>query len=943
MLKFRVELDSNTKNCFVGLPKSVIKDKFITQATLKLTWSDTKTSEYRCTYLGWSWDTHNKKETIIIPNLLAKNLNLNEGDQVNIQILHDKKFSKKIFVQPKTFEDSEILEQNQINIEETLRNQIFILYEGLVFPFYLNNGISISIEVLDIEFEQEHGEKFVILDGNTELIVKTKPNPFESSELKKQVELKVFPFEQEDEMEKKLQNHVYMKKDNILNLKTGEMIKLKEFVFRVEILTQTNLKKNEVQLNKNIMKLLEIQSFENIKSSLFNDNLSPIIQLNAHLIDFKNLNLYELKQHLKKWLKSQKFDKIPLSSKNYISIESEDTKEIKNLILTVPGSFVSFYELNEQVIDRLFISNDEKLISYYKEKEKEDGLLFEYVPIFENLSSKAQQILKPLNLFNKSFFQNNNLLVSGPSGSGKTIFSKIVCLKLKLPLEIVSCKALTGDRTDNNFNILKKKISNAVEKSPSIILIDDLEILFPKEQEEMPDLNIRVLSSLFVDLLNSIHENQVQIIATCQQFDEIHEIIQNSNLFEEKLFLPLPDKSERKKLLEFNSFLKINENLLEKIAIETDNYTPFDIKNLMNKMTNNALIHSSDEITLDNFLKISKDFSIQSTIGTKLLKSDTAWEDIGGLKEVKSTLVETFQIPIKYSKLFKNTPLKLRSGLLIYGFPGCGKTFLASAVSKECGLNFLTVKGPEVLNKYIGASEQAIRSIFEKAEAAKPCIIFFDEFDSIAAERGKDNTGVTDRVVNQLLVQLDGVESREGVYILAATSRPDLIDPALLRPGRLDKSLFCGLPDEQERFDILSKLSKTTKFDDDIDLKNIAELCENYTGADLNALLYTAHLESTHDMIKNFKDEIGNQPEESVKVTTFGQERNINIENLIENLRLKNEEKDQVEVKVSMKHFQIALNKTKPSLSNDEIQKFEYFYENFTSGKKSQEKHVTLM
>ena len=257
--------------------------------------------------------------------------------------------------------------------------------------------------------------------------------------------------------------------------------------------------------------------------------------------------------------------------------------------------------------------------------------------------------------------------------------------------------------------------------------------------------------------------------------------------------------------------------------------------------------------------------------------------------------------------------------------------------------NFLTVKGPEVLNKYIGASEHAIRSIFEKAEAAKPCIIFFDEFDSIAAERGKDNTGVTDRVVNQLLVQLDGVESSEGVYILAATSRPDLIDPALLRPGRLDKSLFCGLPNEIERFDILNKLSKTTSFSEDVKLNEISKLCENYTGADLNALLYTAHLESTHDLIKNFKQEEEEEIGKELKIKTFGIERNVNVENLIENLSLKKEEKEKIEVKVSMKHFEIALQKTKPSLSNDEILKFEYFYQNFISGKKSQEKRVTLM
>jgi peroxin-1 len=510
-------------------------------------------------------------------------------------------------------------------------------------------------------------------------------------------------------------------------------------------------------------------------------------------------------------------------------------------------------------------------------------------------------------------------------------------LKLKLPFEFVSCKSLTGDRTDNNFLNLKKQISNAIKKSPCILFIDDLEILFPKEQEEMPDLNVRVLSSLFVELLNQV-PSDVKIIATCNQFDDTHGIIQQSNIFEDKIHLSLPIKEERKAILSFltNS---LNPELLNRMVIETENYTPLDLKNLVDKMINHALIHSEVEITLSNFEKISKEFSIQSTIGTKLLKSDTSWEDIGGLNEVKNTLIETFEIPIKYSKLFQNTPLKLRSGLLIYGFPGAGKTLLASAVSKECGLNFLTVKGPEVLNKYIGASEQAVRSIFEKAEAAKPCIIFFDEFDSIAAERGKDNTGVTDRVVNQLLVQLDGVESREGVYVLAATSRPDLIDPALLRPGRLDKSLFCGLPDENERIDILKKLSRDCLFHEDVNLGDIAKRCENFTGADLNALLYTAHLESTQDLIENYKkvDKV------EIPITTFGEERFVNMENLMDNLKLEDSKEEKVKIYIEMKHFEIALKKTQPSLSEDEIMKYEYFYENFTNGKKSQEKRVTLM
>eukprot|EP00466_Bigelowiella_natans_P007533 jgi/Bigna1/58582/fgenesh1_pm.115_\ len=223
--------------------------------------------------------------------------------------------------------------------------------------------------------------------------------------------------------------------------------------------------------------------------------------------------------------------------------------------------------------------------------------------------------------------------------------------------------------------------------------------------------------------------------------------------------------------------------------------------------------------------------------------------DVGGLETVKETLKETLQLPTRYAPLFKTVPLKLRSGILLYGPPGCGKTLLASAVAKECGLNFISIKGPELLNKYIGASEQAVRDAFAKAEAARPCVLFFDEFEAICPARGADSTGVTDRVVNQMLCHLDGVEGRKEVYILAASSRPDLIDPALLRPGRLDKSLYCGFPNLDERAGILLALSRNLRLDGSVDFKKIAAKTENYSGADLKGILSDAQLLIVHQSL----------------------------------------------------------------------------------------------
>jgi ATP-dependent Zn protease len=233
----------------------------------------------------------------------------------------------------------------------------------------------------------------------------------------------------------------------------------------------------------------------------------------------------------------------------------------------------------------------------------------------------------------------------------------------------------------------------------------------------------------------------------------------------------------------------------------------------------------------------------------KIIKLENDFSSIGGLKEVKDEISDTILLPIQCEKMFDNLPIKLSSGILLIGPSGCGKTMIASALSKEFKINFYSIKGPEILNKYIGASEAAIREIFENAKKTVPCIVFFDEFDSIAPKRGTGSSGVTDRIVNQLLTYLDGIESREGIFVIGASSRPDLIDPAILRPGRIDKVILCDFPNEIERFDILrlyyNKAHKgLSNLSNDIEkaLKDIAQKSEFFTGADLQSIIYNAFL-----------------------------------------------------------------------------------------------------
>ncbi|KLP17390.1 putative peroxin-1 [Fusarium fujikuroi] len=298
----------------------------------------------------------------------------------------------------------------------------------------------------------------------------------------------------------------------------------------------------------------------------------------------------------------------------------------------------------------------------------------------------------------------------------------------------------------------------------------------------------------------------------------------------------------------------------------TESYMPRDLVLVVERAKYVALAHfishnpedgskMSVPLTREHFEEAQKGFTPVALRNMSLGTSTTTFDSIGGMKETRRVLLETIEYPTRYAPIFAQCPLRLRSGLLLYGYPGCGKTLLASAVAGECGLNFISIKGPEILNKYIGASEKSIRGLFERATASKPCVLFFDEFDSIAPKRGSDSTGVTDRVVNQLLTQMDGVEGLSGVYVLAATSRPDLIDPALLRPGRLDKSLLCDLPHLDDRIDILRCLLKKLKLDEDLQgeldkrLRDVASRTQDYSGADLQALISNAQLEAIHEYL----------------------------------------------------------------------------------------------
>ncbi|KAF2752800.1 AAA-domain-containing protein [Pseudovirgaria hyperparasitica] len=453
----------------------------------------------------------------------------------------------------------------------------------------------------------------------------------------------------------------------------------------------------------------------------------------------------------------------------------------------------------------------------------------------------------------------------------------------------------------------------------SLIILDDLDRLCPIETELQvggENGRSRHISECVCSVVREYcsRDSGIVLLATAQSKEAVNNVIIGGHVVREIVNISAPNKEGRRKVLEMlahkdtrpsnnlksqmnghssDSAGQRHENASNEsrpdipngprkdgltvdctidfldIAGQTDGYMPGDIVLLVSRARSEALIRStiSDHermpngstviLTTGDFTKALKGFTPASLRNVTLQTSTTRWDSIGGLRATRRVLLETLQYPTTYAPIFAECPLRLRSGILLYGYPGCGKTLLASAVAGECGLNFISVKGPEILNKYIGASEKSVRDLFERAEAARPCVLFFDEFDSIAPKRGHDSTGVTDRVVNQLLTQMDGAEGLSGVYVLAATSRPDLIDPALLRPGRLDKSLICDLPGLDERTDILFAVTRNLRLSPSIltsgtegeNLREVAEKTKGYSGADLQAVVYNAQLEAIHDVL----------------------------------------------------------------------------------------------
>ncbi|NXI00133.1 NVL protein, partial [Pachycephala philippinensis] len=533
-------------------------------------------------------------------------------------------------------------------------------------------------------------------------------------------------------------------------------------------------------------------------------------------------------------------------------------------------------------------------------------------------------------------------LLHGPPGCGKTLLAQAIAGELELPMLKVAATEIVSGVSGESEQKLRELFEQAVSSAPCVLFIDEIDAITPKREVASKDMERRIVAQFLTcmdDLNNVAATAQVLVIGATNRPDSLDPALRRAGRFDREICLGIPDEGAREKILQtLCRKLKLPESFeFRHLARLTPGYVGADLMALCREAAmctvNRVLIASEEQRrkhehsggnTAERGMGVGTDILDELQRLLDLLKEqdplpeeqlhklciemndfivalssvqpsakregfvtipDVTWADIGALEDVREELTMAILAPVRNPEQFKALGLTTPAGVLLAGPPGCGKTLLAKAVANESGLNFISVKGPELLNMYVGESERAVRQVFQRARNSAPCVIFFDEVDALCPRRSDRESGASVRVVNQLLTEMDGLENRQQVFIMAATNRPDIIDPAILRPGRLDKTLYVGLPPPEDRLAILKTITKDgtrPPLDSDVSLEEIAysQHCDCYTGADLSALV-----------------------------------REASICALRQEMTLQNTQSKKGEIKISHKHFEEAFGKVKSSVS----------------------------
>ncbi|UIO98584.1 CDC48 family AAA ATPase [Halobaculum sp. CBA1158] len=523
------------------------------------------------------------------------------------------------------------------------------------------------------------------------------------------------------------------------------------------------------------------------------------------------------------------------------------------------------------------------------------------------------------------------VLLHGPPGTGKTLIAKAVANEIDAHFQTLSGPEIMSKYYGESEEQLREVFEEAAENAPAIIFMDELDSIAPKREEAGGDVERRVVAQL-LSLMDGLEERgEVVVIGATNRVDAIDPALRRGGRFDREIEIGVPDRDGRKEILQVHTRnMPLSEDIdIDEYAETTHGFVGADIASLAKEAGMNAIRRIRPQIDLDEDeidAEILESIEITSRDMKEALKGiepsalrevfvevpDVTWGDVGGLEGTKERLRETIQWPLDYPEVFEQMDMESAKGVLMYGPPGTGKTLLAKAVANESESNFISVKGPELLNKYVGESEKGVREIFSKARENSPTIVFFDEIDAIATERGSNSSdsGVSERVVSQLLTELDGLETLEDVVVIATTNRPDLIDSALLRPGRLDRHVHVPVPDEDGRRKIFEVHTDHKPLADDVDLNALARRTEGYVGADIEAVCREASMNASREFIQSVS------PEE--------------VDDSVGNVR------------VTMAHFEDALDEVNPSVTDETRQRYEEIEQRFQSTEPREQSETEL-
>jgi len=512
------------------------------------------------------------------------------------------------------------------------------------------------------------------------------------------------------------------------------------------------------------------------------------------------------------------------------------------------------------------------------------------------------------------------VLFYGPSGTGKTLMAKAVSQESNAYFISINGPEIMSKFYGASEGRLREIFEDAEKNAPSIIFIDEIDSIAPKRSDTSGEVERRVVSQL-LSLMDGLQSRgHIIVVGATNRINSLDEALRRPGRFDREIEFGVPTVKGRKEIFQIHTRgMPLEEDVtLNRYSEITHGFAGADIMAVCREAALFSLRRILPKINLDEPIPIDiiqelrisdKDFvqainMVEPSAMREIMIDipDISWEDVGGLEDIKSELREAVEWPLKYPKLFEKAGIRPLNGILLFGPPGCGKTLLAEAVANESKCNFITVKGPEILSKWVGESQKSIREIFRKGRQASPSIIYFDEIDAITAVRMSyegTGSGVTSSIVNQLLVEMDGMEDRKGVVVIASTNRPDLVDSALLRPGRFDRLLYVIAPDLESRLKILDVHTREMPLANDVSLKHVAQITEGYSGADLENVCREAGMQAIREKMEDID-------------------------------------------KIEYKHFEFALSKINSTLPNEVIEKYEDMAKVITTSRNIKESSADL-